>query len=115
MKQILNLFRKKYTKQKIKSNQILLEIKEDGSLSMECMLENNDQNNAIYLAKFLYELNSGQYIQNFINLLTDIGKNNKEYESFIDKTLNAMTFYILKNEKYNKPIISPSQFYRGDK
>lgn len=95
------------------NNTISFVVDKESNISIKLLFEDNSLEAAKDMGIFLYELNSGLLTQSIIDLMTNLGNDNKEYEQFVASSILCCLKEYSKNKENtqkDRPIISPSKF-----
>jgi len=106
-------------------NALIVSVDKDGKAILRISLQNLENGDAESFAKALFAVQSGSYIDQISELITEIGHSENEgfRLEFVKELLGYYTIYfdMLKNFNYNKdskPVVSPLKFsslVNGDK
>lgn len=102
-------------------NRFVVNIKKDGTVFLDFILPHIDDKDCENFALVLYLLNEGMYIQSILDSLSEIRQKDKESIAIVNKIISSWSKLVNQygiSEQvniYEKPVVSPTQFYKGMK
>lgn len=124
LKFIKNLFNSKSNRTKEESsvnNSITFIVDKDNNLYIYVSAFNLEEEDSKNFADMLHGICGGQYTQNILNILLDLGKEDAKINKFINSTIDQWAVVcanktisnttLVKNN--NEPMIKPTVFFKG--
>lgn len=97
--------------------QILFEIDNSDKFTVDLIINDKSVEMADNLGLLLFLINEGYYVQYFLDMLTDLSKQDSNNGIFVQKTISNWSNKIVESENnhiaIDEPIIKPSQFGVG--
>lgn len=95
-------------------NTISMSLDKEDNVKIKLLFGSNSVEAAEQMGIFLYELNSGALTKNILDLMMELGNNNKEFHAFVQNAVLVWLKNIKENEssvkQSNQPLILPSEF-----
>lgn len=115
----LSNYLKNKSKTDSKTNSILLQIDHDNKVNLKVFINNNTIESADRFGLLLFLLNEGYYVQGFLDILSDLSKQNPYNDKFVKQTISSWSNKITEsaelesNINSNDPVIKPTEFNVG--
>ena len=96
------------------NNSICFSIEDDGKVKINYQLCQTNDKDADKFANLLFLINEGYYVKDILDSMVSIVEQNNNHQTFIHNIISYWSIYanIIDVETTEKPIVSPSQFYR---
>jgi hypothetical protein len=120
-----SLFDRFYTKKedsipKDPNNLLIISVDNYGQIRVKITINNTDNNAGKKFGEMLFLLNEGYCTQSILDIFDDIVESEASYGKFLRDVIDRWSSKITESEKLetdqsDKPIISPTFFYKGSK
>lgn len=119
IKKLLNtLFKNKKNSSQFNhtTNSIVFEIDKNNKINLKVFINDTNIESADKLGVLLFLLNEGYYVQGFLDILSDLSKQDPNNDEFVKKIINSWSTKVTEIAEYesqlniNEPIIKPTQF-----
>jgi hypothetical protein len=118
---ISKLFKPKHhSSDKVSCNSITFKIDQDQKIHLHIDIENLSSADANKFGLMLFLLNEGYYVQTFMDLMTDLSKQDLTKAQFVQQVIGNWSKQITESNEYedkldNEPIIKPTLFNNTNK
>jgi len=102
------------------NNLLIVPVDDEGKIRVKVTINNTDNNAGKKFGEMLFLLNEGYCTQSILDIFDDIVESEASYGKFLRDVIDRWSSKITESEKLeidqsDKPIISPTFFYKGSK